>query len=506
MANDRSSFERAVRGASGWFDGLEDLPWRGLLDESLLEGRSRYNAGVIRLRDEIDRVAQQAAANASDAERSEIPGIESALLGAVGASLDEIEGLASQTLGDAERSEALSWVRSVRTELDGARAGRRGWDADSFGPVGLDSDGWSVDLDEDTDPPRVVYSTGPDYHSGALSIEFRLISDLESGGQVFLATDEVSVELCGAMLRERGAAIEGNLISDLYEMVGEDRQGNLAEGPSSRELFTRGPRTGANRFRMRSRQKWLVGSVYGSTDDDAYPAYPPGLVGDTPDAISASQGEPTNRHPVNYLGPEVALEIARSFGFRLPTREEYDAAFRLVPQATSGRWNLRDETFVRQHENFQQAAAAGVSHYEPGKWSYDRTAGANPVAWGVNGGDDRLWFYETGPGAEGGFQDGIMFRHLIGNVAEYALTRDDTRRPEGMWALGASALSDPGVQPNDARPAAGAGASTNGFVDVGFRLAIDADDFGSLGKMVHTQLLATADKFFVRSPVGGGGR
>jgi hypothetical protein len=202
----------------------------------------------------------------------------------------------------------------------------------------------------------------------------------------------------------------------------------------------------------------------------------------------------------------VALEIARSFGFRLPTLKEYAAAFSLVPQATSGRWNLRDETFVRQHENFQQAAAAGVSHYEPGKWSYDRTAGANPVAWGVNGSDDRLWFYETGPGAEGGFQDGIMFRHLIGNVAEYALKSDDARRSEDMLAIGASALSDPSVQPNSARPAAGAGASTNGFVDVGFRLAIDADDFGSLGKMVRTQLIATADKFFVRSPEGGGGR
>lgn len=497
-ASDRASFTRVVDGAADWFR-FEDEAWDGLLGAHILTGRSRYNARVLELRNEIDGLAQRAMVEASASDKSQIPTIDSKLIGDVRARLAEIGSLARETLSDGERSGALGWVRGFERELADAQGGRRGWDAQDVGPVGLGLKDWSATLDEDAQPPRVVYSYAPDRADEAVSIEFRLVTDLPSGGQVFLSVDEVSISVCETMLRAVGGSIRGNLITDWYDKPGERVAGNIVEGPATRYLYTRGPATSPRRFRMRARPAWLEGVEYGSKDSAAYPAYPDDLLGDTPNTIAKSQGGgPSDAHPVNYIKGSVAYELAAGFGFRLPTVEEFATALRQVPVVGSGRWNLRDATFPRQAAHVREAQALkSVSHYKPGLWSYDATGGASDGYWTIETRDDRLWFYRTGAGVENGFQDGILFRHLVGNVAEYVLVDESASRNRGIRVMGASALSDPGVGPGDAREATGPHATPSGFVDVGFRLAIDADDFGSLGKLVRRQLADSAAASFV---------
>ncbi len=500
-ADDRGDFARGVSGASSWFDGVGD-GWVGVLGSELLTGRARYNAALVGLRAEIDELGRKAMVQASSSDSSAIPGIDARLLSDVRAKLGEINRLAQQTLDDGERARALMWVRGFERELNDAQGGRRGWDEAGVGPVGAGLANWSATLDENVEPPRVVYSYSPPQASDAVSIEFRLVSDLPSGGQVFLGADEVSVAVFGAMLRGTAEKLEDRLAGSMYEDVDGRLEGNMVEGPSTRELFAR--RGGRSRFRVRSRELWLDSEDgrYGPPERKAsFPSYPDGLRGADPKSIAPSQGEPDEAHPVNYVNSAVAFDLAEAFGCRLPTIEEFQAAMSApgVPSVRSGRWNLRDATFGRQVEHFKSAFEMEVTtHYQPGKWSYDGTNGASSADWGLAGDDDRLWFYRTGAGVENGFQNGVLFRHLIGNVAEYVIVDEGARDSRGVRILGASALSDPTVSPGDVREVDGA---RNGYVDVGFRLAIDADDFGSLGKLVRRQIAESDDSFFV---AGGG--
>jgi len=498
-ASDRGSFANAVSGAASWFEGVGE-DWRGALGARLLSGRSRFNAEVVGIRTRIENAAAEAIDEASRSARDQIPAIDRRLLDRVTTELDSVESLAAQTLGDDERAGVRSWVADFRAALNDARQGRRGWAAEDFGPVGAGLDGWRAELDEDAEPPTVRY-----IKDGGPSVRFRLIGDLLSGGQVFLSEDEVSVAVCAEIMRYRAGRI-GPAIDEWFEVFDDNPRnmkfrGDLFEGPAARDPFVRG--RNETRHRVQAAPRWLVGSEYGPAIEKAsYPAYPDGLVEPgTDDTISASQGGPPDDFcPVNYIPSRLAREAAEAFGCRLPTVEEFNAALSRVPPVDSGRWNLRDASFARQYAHYEAALAFGVTHYQPGKWSYDGRESIRADIWRVTGNlDDRLWFYRAAGSGTGddAFGDGVLFRHIIGNVAEYVLKSEES---EEVWVMGASALSDPAVQPSEERPDTGPTRGTNGFVDVGFRLAIDADDFGSLGKMVMKQLTATERASFVVAP------
>ena len=493
LSGTRQSFASAVDGASGWFDGIEG-EWDGLLGASLLQGRSRYNARSVEIRSEIERLAANAIAAGVGKSAAEIQRLDSGLRRAIEAELNTLDGVAGATLDDAEARAARGWMDGLRGVLRDAAGGRAGWDSASFGPIGVDGfAGWTHSLNDSVDPPVLTYASA----DGSQRVEFVLVSDLPSGGQVFLARDEVSVSLCGAILRERGSFIGDEALGVWYEVVGQDESGNLVEGPSSREVFTRG--NNAKRFRLNSRKKWLTGDVYGAEQRDvSFPAYPDQLRGSAFDEISPEQGSPDGTHPVNYIRGTLAADIARAFGCRLPTEEEFRAALGKVPGPRSGRWNLRDGTFLAQQANHRAAIAFGVTtHYRPGLWSYDGTDGDSSAIWDTaSGGDGKLWFYKT-DGADAAFQQGIRFHHLVGNVGEFVGLTDSASRLSEIRVMGASALSDPKVQPGDAMPADVGSGTRNGFADVGFRLAIDADDFGSLGKLVQKEIIKTESVSFV---------
>ena len=493
LAGTRQSFASVVDGASGWFDGIEG-EWDGLLGASLLQGRGRYNARSVEIRREIDRLAGKAIAAGVGKSGAEIQRLDTELRRNIESELNKLDSAAGATLDDAEARAARGWMDGLRGVLRDAAGGRAGWDPASFGPVGVDGfAGWTHSLNDSVDPPVLTYSNA----NGSQRVEFVLVSDLPSGGQVFLAKDEVSVSLCGEILRERGSFIGDDALGVWYEVVGRNRSGNLVEGPSSREVFTRG--TNAKRYRLSSRKKWLTGDVYGAEQRDvSFPAYPGQLRGAAFDEISSDQGSPDGTHPVNYIRGSLAAGIARAFGCRLPTDEEFRAALGKVPGPRSGRWNLRDETFLAQQANHRAAIAFGVTtHYKPGLWSYDGTDGNNLTIWDTaSGRDGKLWFYKT-DGEDAAFQQGILFQHLVGNVGEFVGLTDSASTLSEIRVMGASALSDPNVQPGDVMPADVGSGTRNGFVDVGFRLAIDADDFGSLGKLVQKEIIKTESVAFV---------
>ena len=329
---------------------------------------------------------------------------------------------------------------------------------------------------------------------------------------MFLATDEVSIAFLGAMLRTVGDEMASMLEDKMYVVLEKTArkttyEANVVPGPSTRNVSMRSG--GKGRFQVRNRERWLDSDegVYGPpVNKSSAPAYPPALLAKGSDKgpkdIDESLGEPTMQHPVNWINAQVALDLAHAIGCRLPTIEEFQVAMQQedMPLVRSGRWNLRDRSFGLQHAHqIRVAREFKITHYKPGKLSYDGTGGTNPDDWGTDGADRWLWFCQTGVGVDGGFQDGIPFRHLIGNVGEYVLDQENASTWRNMSVMGASALSDPSVMPGDARDA---GNERNGYVDVGFRLAIDADDFGSLGMLVDRQLRSSDDSYFVAGDRG----
>lgn len=197
-------------------------------------------------------------------------------------------------------------------------------------------------------------------------------------------------------------------------------------------------------------------------------------------------GNPSERHPVQYLSPEAAMYAAALCGCRLPTpgewREAYDASEKDVPAA---KWNLRDHTWQVQREHLATARSdskalvpAGDDACIPSQppLSTDALEKSHPHD------DGTLYFRPVdGPG-------GNTFRQLVGNVAEFvcdapegfaraAVKRDadvikrfGTDSAGSVLVIGGSALSPPDL-PNDrplpARPGMG-------YSDVGFRLAFTA--------------------------------
>lgn len=442
-------------------------------DLDTLDGRAQYDARTYRVRQELTAAAGETMRKSKGATKDQAAAFEEVFKGLASTKLRALRALADRALDEPARRGALKWIADAERAIAEAQGGRAGWDENEHGPVKLA--GWRVSLGENADGSAKLT-----YTNGTLTIVFDLI-ELPDRQQVFLAEDEFSVDLLEEVLRS------GDVKEKLKEWFAETaRTSSQArpKGPMAESIRQRG-RNG--RYFVGVSEHWLddQNPQYGAAvPGESFPAYPAGLVDPSdPVAISPDQGRPSGKHPVTYVTFRAAKTIAAAMGCRLPTAEEFGRALALAPYPPeSGVWNLRDATtFPKQLAHYQQAFDSEVrNHYKPGDGCYDKRArqGDDGASWVYRttpgrSPETRLWFDPTGPIDR---QQGVRFRHLIGNVAEFVTSNGKAA------AMGCSALSHPSVKPD--RVVARLG-SVSGYADTGFRLAIDADDFGSLARSIE---------------------
>lgn len=205
------------------------------------------------------------------------------------------------------------------------------------------------------------------------------------------------------------------------------------------------------------------------------PAYEPSLSAEPPRTGSGRRlkpefgGKPTMAHPMHGLTPAAAIEAAGAIGCRLPTVEEWRAAYQAFGASVSlASWNLRDATFQKQYDyaaGVQRSRASSPTYIDyyalPDRFSYAPGAmGAASLSF-----DDRtLWFRPVGTGP------GPLY-NLVGNVGELVLTGGADASSATVGVIGASSLSDISLTPETVKPLE---RRTDKFVDVGMRLAFSA--------------------------------
>ncbi len=465
--------------------------WGSFGDTGVLQGAALYNAGAYRARRALLSDAVETMRESKGATKTQAAAYQEAFKARAKQQIEMLRLLAGEALDSSARSAALRWIDEASKAIAEAKGGSAGWNENQHGPVGVNLPGWGVTLGENADG-----SARLEYSNGALSIVFDLI-ELPNGEKVFLAEDEFSVELLLEVLRRdtvRDAL--GAWFTEVARGPGHSRP----KGPMA-ERIEQGRRRG--RFEFGLWAHWLddENTQYGPpVPSESFPAYPDGLVDPSdPVAIGPSQGRPSGKHPVTYVTFKAAGVIAEALGCRLPTVEEFRAALGMVPYPPeSGVWNLRDgSTFPKQWAHYQRAFQNEVrNHYKPGDGCYDKRARASDDAsvWAYRPiagrpPETRLWFDPTGPLER---QQGVRFRHLIGNVAEFVSSGG---KPA---AMGCSALSHPSVRPDRVVEKL---RSVQGYADTGFRLAIDADDFGSLARTFERLLERSSASAYV---FGGG--
>lgn len=497
VAEDERDLGVLVEEAPGWFATLGE-GWDRLDTIVALTGSARYDAEAYRIRAGILADARETMRLGETVDEAELLRLDEGLRGRTVAALDRLRELGRDALADVGvRSAVSDWIGVIEGEIAEAEAGRAGWDENDHGPAGVDPGRWRGELGEHADGTAFVT-----YTNGGLSIRFHLL-ELADGQKVFLSEDEFSVRLLKAIAPQLKMNDEPALRAWLGETTPNSSKSVLRpEGPRAQRQMWNSNRP---RLRVVPSEAWLdhEDPKYGPVvPNETYPAYPDPLRSSSGWAmINESQGKPGLDHPVGYVTFDAARAIARAVGCRLPTIDEFGRALdEPLPSPESGVWNLRDGvTYPAQRKHYEEAVQNGVPIYEPGQDCYDERVreGDPKETWEYGGGggsaESKLWFEVTGPGAA---QPGVRFRHLIGNVAEFVLESDD--RPGGGAAMGASALSHPSVLPG--RVVTGLG-SVRGYADTGFRLAIDADNFGSLAKAIERVVVQSARDAFT---FGGG--
>ncbi len=229
--------------------------------------------------------------------------------------------------------------------------------------------------------------------------------------------------------------------------------------------------------------------------------------------------------PLQQVSPWSAIYISRLLGCRLPTTEEWTAAYKQfeVPALTKDAWNLRGTAWLAQQNFSRQESTNGMAFPDAGMFNipdlmFAGVTSENAVPWktsdlqkilpnraspATDAADtykgSTIWFRKVGtqPGlAPPNTGTGAM-HDLVGNVAEYVFDADTATAvikdaqptvaavdallptngtdPGTLGVIGGSSLSPPQLpfdkkQPLDPNSAQ----SPNGFSDVGFRLAYTA--------------------------------
>jgi formylglycine-generating enzyme required for sulfatase activity len=201
----------------------------------------------------------------------------------------------------------------------------------------------------------------------------------------------------------------------------------------------------------------------------------------------AAGGNPSEQHPMQQISAQAALWFAGLCGCRLPTSQEWAAAYQLYEKkGTPDQWNLRDRTWELQRGYVSAAFAA----LQPAQWPDEgifRPEGL-PLPTGRDArsrsdSDGTLFFRPVA------LSGGSVFHHLVGNVAEYLCDAPeqfdglkDKRSPQSVRSfaeqaaqnlavIGGSALAPPEVPVDKPLPLTH---PDQGYADVGFRLAFTA--------------------------------
>lgn len=484
--------------AAGWPRSAEDLAMTGkLLKEDLLAVLERVPESGRRqvLANEAERMAREMWTNWTAKNATDEAGVSAAVTAMAAlpvgdreisslptwarynlarfAFAKEVDAATSKTgsaRDAAQRSAMDAFVREV-SGLDVAKSGApaallaaleplRGEGAElDLSKLGPGASGWKL---AEGGGESIVYTLNTDGVDHRL--EFRRVEAAGGDTVSFLSTAETSVGVFSAVVSTASKWDEFQAWIPPSEAAGVDPRrgprswvwsgGRIVPAPT-----TRPGDLSSGWLRLNSK---MTGRPY----------YPEGLKVDPPSGQS----------PMQQVSPKAAVLMSRLAGCRLPTSAEWKAA----AAAGTGSPNLRDSTWKRQFDFITQTNPADDPEY-PGSNVFRpptiaRTPPLQDGTPAIESDDGILWFAPVGVMTE----PAPVFRHLIGNVAEFVFEDAEacanapaTRagvdalvgKGEQIRVIGASALSPVEVkadEPLPVRPVA------VWFSDVGFRLAFSA--------------------------------
>jgi len=371
------------------------------------------------------------------------------------ADLDRLEGFEPSPA-------ARDWVSRLES-LDRATGVSRKA-LQSEGPGGA---GWTL---ASVKGDRVTY-TSPAGVEPPRTLEFVQVPDAGPPGRItYLCTTEVSLGLLASVAADAGA---WDGLSSVWPELAEARS-----DPSSRWA---GPRVWQwKQGRLAPSSRWFFSIIEDPVLAEA--VFPPEL----------SPSPPREGLPMQRISARAAAEFALLLGCRLPTPEEWRAAH-AMEQEHAGRsgspptWNERgdaDDLWWKHHQhleqNWNQREPAGsyflhAQAFNPGRVD-GRPVPTDPEEARPNdsGRDGTLLFEPVGePDGRGS-----MFRHLVGNVAEFVAVPNGQDGEQSFGVIGRSALSSPLLKPAEVYTPSGLlarlGPENWIFADVGFRLAFSA--------------------------------
>jgi hypothetical protein len=424
----------------------------------------------------------------------------------------ELKPIAQKFMDDVAKMPALvtgdAGVKDLLKRMDEALHPKAG--AASSKGEGPQLAGWTIEK-KDGDQTRIFRSKDGD------TLEFQKVMVNEANAEkvmtsmtIYLCTTEMSVGVFSKALNA------GGKIDD----VDNDKHPGAAHWfkPAGQDpLLARSWQFGGRQ--MGPKAKWLVAEDIAPNmiGQSVYPALAP--------------VEPNDSTPMQLVTPWSAMYGARLLGCRLPTSDEWTAAYEKFEQPKTGAvengaalpkdvWNLRGEGGGRATWRTQQDYKLNVMQTKPlpypdrgiflpsrllfadiqagsaKPWLADALAKvapgritSSPTPYQGN----TLWFRSVDD-KENPAAAGLVMHDLVGNVAEYVFDGDaatavvagnapstaaidDAIKAGGnkLFVIGGSSLSPPDVPFNEKQPAGPTAAGvTAGYCDVGFRLAYTA--------------------------------
>ncbi|MBL8760281.1 MAG: hypothetical protein JNL50_03180 [Phycisphaerae bacterium] len=384
-----------------------------------IPAKARLNLLVLALKDDVAKAGDDAAAKAA---ADKFRGGAGALGAAVAAEVAPIVA----ALDAAEKEPAPTGGGSV-----------------NFATAGPGSAGWSAK--PGADGASVVYTT-----PSGQSIEFIRIA----GTETFLSASEVSIGVFRDAAFGKPTMTRLAKRADLVGPIGWQPKGQGDIEPARGKGGRGGDKFG-----------WLETA--------------PGLqnAGQAPFPVELEPkiGAPSASHPMQQVSARVASEAAAAIGCRLPTASEWSAAAGMGPKV-DGSANRRDAAWKAMRDHMIGVTqGAAKPRFDTLPWPDDGafvpTGVKVPVrmdAVEVDGGDDGTVWFRTAASPDGRFHD------LVGNVAEWVLAPGAAAGQAQV--IGGSAMSAKEVAADQAQRATGA--ATQGYADVGFRLAFEASGGG----------------------------
>ncbi|MEM0983986.1 MAG: hypothetical protein AAGI17_08560, partial [Planctomycetota bacterium] len=341
--------------------------------------------------------------------------------------------------------------------------------------VGPGKVGWEPPTDDKIDYRSIVYSY-PSNADPQLQLEFIFV-EVPGGDRIYLSRDEVSVGMFVdiATAANPTAPLDGMRWQSLPKTAQER---SLAIG-SQNWIGTRSWAWRPRPSSMIPGETWLrrheqVGASLDALQNTA-PQYPESLVDPRDPGRMIEDHRITRDSPMVRVSPAAASRLAELAGCRLPTAEEWQAAYIATESGVPlDQWNLRDQSFIVQRDWVRQVhdaierpnldyPDAGIAPWPAG--AAGRDAAAHPFD------DGTLWFEPVTA------ERGNVFRHLVGNAGEIVAKYNADGGLAAVSMIGGSALSPFDATVSAPHPFTGNRRRVliNDFADLGFRLAFSAN-------------------------------